>query len=231
MPRRRRHLISDISRPTDLKLQIDPNAILQVKVVEPARPSANPNIPLRILLIISFLVFIILIGLWTIYIRPIDDSKRIDIGSLSVTLKHPIYVARGDDNELDVTVANRGNEPISGTVAVVFNGTAGARPLPAETTGVELDQLAGGASLTKRMKFDISQNASRFDNVRLALQISAANQQMQPRELSQIAIAPIPYLRTVTAAAKFFSLSAIVASVVTLVLNEIRKRLFGGESK
>jgi hypothetical protein len=231
MPRRRRNLASNIAQPNHLTLQIDPNVVLQVKMVEPDKRAKGPNIPLRILLIVAFAGFIALVVLWTVYIRPVVDPQRQDLGLLSVSLKHPAYVARGDDNELDVTITNRGAEPVSGTVALVFTGNAGARPLSGETTGIELDKLGGGASVTKRVKFDVSQNASRFDNVRLALQMSAANQQAPPRELSQIAIAPVPYLRAITSAAKVFSLSAIITSIVTLVLNEIRKKLFGGESK
>jgi hypothetical protein len=207
-----------------------PDALLHVKLIEPEKEAGPLNSWVILLIAAAIVLGIILLILWGTYVCPRTYPQPVSVSQLSVALVSPAYVAIGDEAYLDVTVTNTGTTPITGTVAVVFEGSATAHPVPAQKTVINVDDLAGGASVTQRMGFFIYQTPIFFcqDTVRLSLQVTVDNQCKRVPIRSQISVAPIPHVK------EFVSLlsgSAITTAVVTLLWDEMKKRLFGAKGR
>ncbi len=220
-----------LSLPSPLKLQFDPNAQLQITVVTPDKPDT----PLKRSLLLVIAIVIILTLLWFLlslrYLAlSYPQSTEFNAASLSIAMVHPAYVAYGDDAEMELTVTNRGSQNFTGAVTVSFPGAVPVRPLASETTTMKIEKLASGASATHRLKFALRQQARLFSGevIPTALQITTDERSFQPTPGPQIAIAPLPFLRTINS---WLSNSVVVAAVAALIWEVLRKRFFGWEAK
>lgn len=171
----------------------------------------------------------ILLWVWGAYSFPRNYPPPIDAHPLLVALVLPAYVAFGDEADLEVTVTNGGTDPTTGAVTVSFSGGAAAHPLPAETTTVKLEGLAGGASLTQRLKFSLAQAPTFWSQevVHLALHVAVGDQHMRLPVEPQIRLAPVPYLNTISSL--LFG-SSLVATVSAFFWDIFKKRILGMEA-
>ncbi len=208
----------------------EPDALLHVKLITPDKEPAPLSPWLRRFMVAAIVLGFLYLILWGTYVYPRAYPPPTNFPSLSIALIQPAYVAPGDEADLDVTVTNSSTDPITGTVAVVFEGSAAAHPAPLEEAFISFDGLAGGASLTRRIRFSICQAPTFFcqDMIRLSLQAAVGGQCVRFPVESQIAVAPVPYIKKVIS---FLSSSAITAAVATFLWDEIKKRLLGAEGK
>ena len=219
------------SLPSPLTLQFDPDAQLQVTVVTPEKPNAHLR-PSLLWLIASVIVLTLLWFLLSLRYLALSYPQSIEFNaaSLSIAMVHPAYVAYGDDAEMELTVTNRASQSFTGAVTVSFPGAVPVRPLASETTTVKIEKLAPGASATHRLKLALRQQARLFSGevIPTALQIATDERSFQPTPGPQIAIAPLPFLRTINS---WLSNSVVVAAVAALIWEVLRKRFLGWEAK
>ena len=229
MTRRRARRNLPPAPPASLTLRLDPDVPLQVKLSKLDKPPASLSPWLYAYVVLTILVSGAWLFLWGSYVLPRSYSPPIDAPPVSVTLVQPAYVAFGDEAGLEVTVTNRGTDPVTGTVTVMFTGPVAARPVPPETTTAKFDGLAGGASVTQRLKFALAQTPAWFsqDTVRLALQVTVGEQRVRPATELQMLIAPLPYLSTVTSV--LFG-SAFVSAVAAFLWDIFKKRVLNVEA-
>ena len=218
--------VSAPTSPAPAILKMEPDALLQVKLIKPEKEPTPLNPLLLGFTVAAIVLGLLFLFLWGTYVYPRTYPPSIDVSSLSITLVQPAYVAIGDEAEMDVTVTNRSTDPITGTVAVVFTGSVTVHPVPLESTSFSFENFASGASLTRRIKFSICQAPIFFcqDAIRMELQVTVGDQCIRLPVEQQIAVAPLPYVKT---GISFLFGSAIIAAVATFLWDEIKKRLFG----
>jgi hypothetical protein len=220
-----------LSLPSPLKLQLDPNAHLQVTILTPEKSPPPLTRSMRFLIAAVFLFGLLWSFLWLRYLTSsYPQPTEFNAASLSIAMVHPAYVAYGDETEMELTVVNRGSQSFTGAVTVSFPGAVPVRPLPSETTTMKIEKLASGASATHRLKFALRQQARLFGGevIPTALQITTDERSFQPTPGPPIAIAPLPFLRTINS---WLSNSVVVAAVAALIWEVLRKRFLGWEAK
>lgn len=234
MSSRKRKVPSVPPMPAPLVLKLEPNAQLQVKLIAPERkPAKLSPWRLRLFLTFTFLPVALLFFIWYNYVAKRQYPSPIKIPPLSIDLAHPAYAVFGDEAELDVTVANHDSIPITGTVTVVFSGGILARPVPSEITAIKFDSLAGGASLTQRIRFVLPQTVTFFseDSVGMRLQIAMGNRHFYLPNVFRIAIAPLPYIETIISGLIIMIGSGLVAAIAPSLLDIFQKRFASSEAK
>lgn len=219
---RRRAKSSPQAAPTSLTLLADPTAPFQVQLIKSTTPttSLGPWWYGGVGLIIVLGGMLLL--LWGSYVLPRSYPPPVTGASVMVTLVHPAYVAFGDDIDLEVTVTNQTTDEATGTVTVLSVGAVAVRPLPAETSTVKFEHLTGGASTTQRLKFSFAQNPGWWaqESVRLALQVAVGEQRLRAATEFPLAVAPLPYLQTLTSA--LFG-STLLAAIVAFFWDLLKK--------
>lgn len=226
-----------LSLASPLKIQFDSGSQLQVTVVTPEKPAAPLNRSMRFLILgFSLSVFLVAL-LWLFlcmpYLKPSFPQSAITDASLSIALTHPAYVAYGDEAEMEVTITNLGDRSFTGAVTVNFSGAVPVRPLASETTTIKVEKLGANASLTHRMKFALRQQTRLFSGeiIPTGLQIITDDCSFQPVAGPQIAVAPLPFLRTINSWLSNYVVITAVAAVAALLWEVMRKRLLGWEAK
>jgi len=221
-----------IALPDSLQLTLEPDARINVTIAteeQPARP-LNPRL-VRLILFVAAACFVWL-ALYLKYLQPRTHSAPVALSgsTLVAIVSHPAYIAFGDIAELDLSVTNRGNEPFTGQITLLFQGNIPIQPFPAENTTMKLEPLAAGASATQRIRFSLGQNTRWFlrEALRTELRAASATQQFRASIAEPILVAAIPYPRTTHDRLLNSSLSA---AVVLLLWEVIRKRFFGWEAK
>jgi len=227
-----------LSLASPLKIQFDSGSQLQVTVVAPEKPSAPLNRSMRFLIIsVSLSVFLGAL-LWLFLCMPylnlsFPQSAKFGDASLSIALTHPAYVAYGDEAEMELTVTNLGSQSFTGAVTVNFSGAVPVRPLASETTTINIEKLGANASITHRLKFALRQQTQLFSGevIPTGLQIITDDCSFQPVAGPQIAVAPLPFLRTINSWLSNYVVVTSVAAVAALLWEVMRKRILGWEAK
>ena len=219
--------------PRQLTLTLDPNAVLPVKLIESPKAETRPR--RRLIVLTILLVFPIVSGLvWYKYVNPriTQSPQEIGAGNLAVALSHPAYINRDDGAEIDVTIVNRGVDPVSATLVIAFQSDSGIMPMAREKTGIRIEDLAGGAGITEQIRIDAFPGPTSSNPVLINLQGKVGNQTIPSRQISRIAVAPFRSLKTITR--EFFKLAiiGIVTAWIALLWEEFfKKRWLGVASK
>lgn len=218
-----------------LTIKLDSSAPLTVQLAEPPKPTTHPRRLTQLFFLFVLVLFVTLAFasifaaalVKIIYFYPPASTKQ-GFGPMTVAVAHPRHIAYGDENELLITIFNHSPAEADTTVAVVFSGTATARPLPSDATTIKLDKLPRGASVTHRLKFDLLAPAVGSDAVTIAL----AAREWGELPVAQMPIAPLRYANTaadmVLNRNNFF---AIFAAIIALLWEAFRKRLLGQSDK
>jgi hypothetical protein len=220
-----------LSLASPLKIQFDADSQLRITVVTPEKPPAPLNRLMRSLIIGVFLIALLWLFLWMRYLAlSYPQSAEFKDASLSIALAHPAYIAYGDETEMELTVTNIGGQSFTGSVTVNFPGGVPVRPLASETTSIKIEKLSPNACVTSRLKFALRQQTRMFSGevIPTRLLIATDDRSFNPVAGPQIAVAPLPFLRTINS---LLSNSVVVAAIVALLWEVMRKRLLGWEVK
>jgi hypothetical protein len=220
-----------LSLASPLKIQFDAGSQLQITVVTPEKPPAPLNRLMRSLITGVFLLATLWFYISFLYL-PLKFPPPADANdaSLSIAMAHPAYVAYGDEAEMDLTVTNIGGQSFSGSVTINFPGRVPVRPLVSETTTIKIEKLSPNACVTSRLKFALRQQTRWLSGemIPTRLLIATDDRSFQPVAGPQIAVAPLPFLRTINS---WLGNSAILGAVAALLWEVVRKRFFGWEAK
>jgi hypothetical protein len=220
-----------LSLVSPLKIQFDSDSQLRITVVTPEKPPAPLNRWMRSLILGVFLIALLWFFLSARYLAlRFPPPAEFNDASLSIALAHPAYVAYGDEAEMELTVANIGGQSFTGSVTVNFPGGVPVRPLASETTTIKIEKLSPNACVTSRLKFALRQQTRLFSGevIPTRLLIATDDRSFQPVAGPPIAVAPLPFLRTINS---WLGNSVVIAAVVALLWEVMKKRLFGWEAK
>jgi hypothetical protein len=219
-----------LSLPSPLSVSFDPNTSIKVAVAPPEKALVRMGLQLAILLA----AFAVLVVIWSLLfyryvVERAYSPQPISLSGtpLSVAMAYPARVAFGDEAELDLIVANLGNDSFTGNVVVSFEG---AHLLPNETGAVKVESLSSKESKTYRLKFALLPKASWWSGgaVRTSLQAYSGNRQLSSVNGADIPIARLPYARTLIL---WLRNSVLTGAVALLLWEVVRKRFFGWEAK
>jgi hypothetical protein len=220
-----------LSLASPLKIQFDSDSQLRITVVTPEKPPAPINRWMRSLIIGVFLIALLWFFLSMRYLAlRFPPPAEFNDASLSIALAHPAYVAYGDEAEMELTVANVGGQSFTGSVTVNFPGGVPVRPLASETTTIKVEKLSPNACVTSRLKFALRQQTRLFSGevIPTRLLIATDDRSFQPVAGPPIAVAPLPFLRTINS---WLGNSVVAAAIAALLWEIMRKRLLGWEAK
>jgi len=220
-----------LSLASPLKIQFDSDSQLRITVVTPEKPPAPLNRWMRSLILGVFLIALLWFFLSTRYLAlRFPPPAEFNDASLSIALAHPAYVAYGDEAEMELTVANIGGQSFTGSVTVNFPGGIPVRPLASETTTIKIEKLSPNACVTSRLKFALRQQTRLFSGevIPTRLLIATDDRSFQPVAGPPIAVAPLPFLRTINS---WLGNSVVAAALAALRREVMRKRLVGWEVK
>jgi hypothetical protein len=220
-----------LSLASPLKIQFDSDSQLRITVVMPEKPPAPLNRWMRSLIIGVFLIALLWIFLSMRYLAlRFPQPAEFNDASLSIALAHPAYVAYGDEAEMELTVTNIGGQSFTGSVTVNFPGGVPVRPLASETATIKIEKLSPNACVTSRMKFALRQQTRFFSGevIPTRLLIATDDRSFQPVAGPPIAVAPLPFLRTINS---WLGNSVVAAAIAALLWEVMRKRLLGWEAK
>jgi len=220
-----------LSFTSPLKLQFDSDSQLQVTVVTPEKPPAPLNRSMRFLIIGVFLIALLWLFLWMRYLTlSFPQSAEFNDASLSIALAHPAYVAYGDEAEMELTVTNRGGQSFTGSVTVNFPSGVPVRPLASETTTIKIEKLAANASVTSRLKFALRQQTRFFSGevIPTRLLFATDDPSFQPIPGPQIAVAPLPFLRTINSRLSNSVVVAAVADIISTITSGVGRARMNG---
>jgi hypothetical protein len=219
-----------LSLPSPLSVSFDPNTSIKVAVATPEKAPVRMGLRLAILLA----AFAVSVVIWSLlfYRHVVDRAySRQPISltgtPLSVAMAYPARVAFGDEAELDLIVANLGNDSFTGNFVVSLEG---AHLLPNETGAVKVESLSSKESKTYRLKFALLPKASLWSGgaVRTSLQAYSGNQQLSAVTGAEIPIARLPYARSLIL---WLRSSALTLAVAALLWEVARKLVFKWEAK
>jgi len=220
-----------LNLPSPLTLKLEPDAQLNVSVITPEKPKP----PFNRLLAGFAAIFIGLAGFWLYlfytYIVPRNyPVTTIRDASLSVAIAFPTYFTPGDEAEMEFNIANGGAESFTGHLTVCFADGAPVRPVPPETTTLEVQNLAPGASRSHRLKVALGKSPALFggETVNSSLRLSTAQCAFQPIAGPQLQTAPWPYLRTIN---NWLSSTGVIAAIAAFLWEVMKKTVFGWEAK
>jgi hypothetical protein len=220
-----------LSLNSPLKIQFDAGSQLQITVVTPEKPPAPLNRWMRSLIIVVFLGALLWSFISFLYLPlKFPPSTESNDASLSIALAHPAYVAYGDEVEMDLSVTNIGAQSFTGGVTINFPGGVPVRPLAPETTTIKIEKLSPNACVTSRLKFALRQQTRLFSSEMIATRLLIANddRSFPPVAGPQIAIAPLPFLRTINS---WLGNSVVLTAIAALLWEVMIKRFFGWEAK
>jgi hypothetical protein len=102
--------------------------------------------------------------------------------------------------------------------------------LASETTTIKIEKLSPNACVTSRMKFALRQQTRFFSGevIPTRLLIATDDRSFQPVAGPPIAVAPLPFLRTINS---WLGNSVVAAAIAALLWEIMRKRLLGWEAK
>jgi hypothetical protein len=237
--KKRRSAISINLPATPLTIKLDSSAPLPVQLSPPQQPASffgRIAIKLLLLLMGSLAVVVVSAAVWlkyTYFFPPVPAGPQ-TCGNLTIAVTHPRHVAYGDENELLVTITNKGQDEADATVIVVFDGSARARPLPSDapnSTIIRLERLPREASVSHRLKFDLLAPASGAEYVGLAF--GARDWGIcQATPPIRMPIAPLPYANSFAdAVLNRTNLFAVFAAIVLLFWDALRKRVIGRDEQ
>jgi hypothetical protein len=218
--------------PRALVLKLDPDAHVRVTVTAPELVRQPLSIGMHILMAGIAIAAALGLFVYWLFVLPTEFFSPTEFKdtSMSVSITHPTYVSFGDEAEMALSVTNQGSKVFTGQITVIFKGNVGARPLPSETTAIEIKDLVAGASSANRLRFAFAMDPGWFskETIGTTLQISSTAAPVQTLPGPEIGVAPVPFLRTLI---NLISSSAIVAAVFVLLGEVVRKRLLGWEAK
>jgi len=218
--------------PAPVTLKFAQDSALQVQVLPPPKTPTPPRPWLRPLvgsLIFATVLYALLVIL---YVSPRTYTPPTSVSNpdVSLTLEYPTFLAFGDTGEIYVTVLNRGNVVITGTVVLEFSGTLPVRTVPSTSTIVELKDFKRGASQTARLTISLNRPIwLRAEDAQFQVFVEADGKRGALPETYLIRAAPIPYLGT--SLAWLPTLSALFTGLLSLVWDVIKKRVIGAEAK
>jgi hypothetical protein len=234
--RTRRSAISLNLPASPLTIKLDTGAAIPVQLSAPPPPPASPfwriGIKLLLLLMGSLALTVVSAAMWLkyTYFFPATASGPHTCGNLSISVTHPRHIAFGDENELLVTITNKGPDEIDATMTVVFEGPAWARPLPSDapnSTIIKLEKLPREASVSHRLKFDLLAPASGGEYAGLAF--GSGDWGTCPAATPiRIPVAPVRYANSFAdAILNRTNLFAVFVAIVLLFWDAFRKRVIG----
>jgi hypothetical protein len=123
-----------------------------------------------------------------------------------------------------VTIINRGNTAVTGTVVLAFTGAMPVRTAPARSTAIGLANLSPGASLSEQVNVSLGRAAwLHSESVPFRVLVEADGQRGDLPGSQALHTAPIPYLGTVWTWLP--SGSVLLASLLAFVWEQIKPRL------
>jgi len=219
-----------------LTIKLDSGAAIPVQLLPPPQQPASffRRIAMKLLLLIigSSAVVVVSVAIWLkyTYFFPPVFVKPQTYGNLAIAITRPRHVAFGDENELLLTITNKGQDEADAMVTVVFDGSARARPMPFDapnSTIIKLEKLPREASVSHRLKFDLLAPASGAEYV--GLSFGARDWGMCPTTPPiRMPIAPLSYANSFAdAVLNRANLFAVFAAIVLLFWDAFRKRVIG----
>jgi hypothetical protein len=191
------------SRPEPTILKVEPDTTLRVQLVESPKVIVPTRKWLRILvrgLVLAALFYGFLMARYVLPRHYVPPKNFNGIPELFIGLSYPAYLAFGDIGEIVMTISNRGDTAISGTLVFAFTEKTPVHIMPSKSTAITLTELKHGESLTERLSILLNRSLwLREEAVSFQMLAEVKSRRGILPDSLAIHTAPIPYLSTIFA--------------------------------